>query len=96
MCMNGDAAQKLPEDMPTCLCNVAFNLQPEVKWLPEWRYNRETKELMLMCPNCKFHTPAFDNKPAVIANWALTNRAGDAFILQLWNRDYKNQSQNAA
>ena len=95
MCMNGDAATKLPEGMATCLCNVAFELQPEMKWLPEWRYKQATREFMLMCPNCNFHTFAFDNKNAAIACWSISNRSGDEHILMMWKRDYARQKDQA-
>lgn len=74
---------------------MAFSLQPEMKWLPEWRYNRATNELMLMCPNCNFHTPAFTEKNAVIAFWSLCNWPGDAHTLMMWKRDYDKQNQAA-
>ncbi len=95
MCMNGDAATKLPEGMETCLCNVAHRLQPEMKWLPEWRYNKKHNLLKLECPNCKFSTPAFDNKNAVIASWSMCNRPGNAHILMMWKRDYARQKDQA-
>ena len=95
MCMNGDAAKKLPENMATCLCNAAFNLEPEMKWLPEWRYNKARQELLLSCPNCHFRTGAFDNKSAAIAFWSACNRSGDAYLLELWCRDYERQREEA-
>ena len=94
MCMNPDAEKKLPLGMAACLCNAAFHLQEEMKWLPEWRYNRATHELMLMCPNCNFHTPAFDDRNAVISFWSLCNRSGDEHILMMWSRDYARQNNN--
>ena len=88
MCMNEAAAEKLPEGMPTCLCNQHFNLQPENTWLPEWGYRKSTNEFILRCPNCNYHEGPFTNKNAAIAGWALSNRKGDEHVLKTWARYY--------
>ena len=95
MCINGAAAEHLPDETPTCLCNVEFNLEPEQKWLPEWRTNASNGNMILICPNCSYFVGPFTNKQATIALWIATSRHHDMHILSLWRKDYYRQKQAA-
>ena len=88
MCMNVEAAEKLPRNMATCLCNLHFKLHPEHRWLPEWGYNAASKTLILYCPNCKYQVGPVENRNAAIASWSLLNRSGDEQVSSNWSRDY--------
>ncbi|WP_165935503.1 hypothetical protein [Vibrio owensii] len=47
--------------------------------------------MKLVCPNCKFSTPAFENKQAVTVYWNMSNKPADQHALMMWKRDYKQQ-----
>jgi len=60
--------------------------------LPEWKFNKKIKKIVLVCPNCHFYTAGFDNRPAAIAYWFSCNRQGNDHLLMLWKELYEKQS----